>query len=565
MPLSGRDDPRWLHGLYNDFRHLLARRAYVPIARPVEDSDDPDETELTELPPSPAIMVRGNLTGSKLRGAIAFCCGTAFLLFGYDQGVLGAVIAAPAFRATFDNPNEHLEGIFAAIYDIGCAVGALLAFVTAERFGRKGSVMWGSWIMVVGAILQTTATEKIQMILSRIVTGIGNGINTCAVPIWQAESFPAHNRGALLVIQSALIALGFPVSTFMGLAASKTEPSTFAWRWPIAFQLAFLAAILVTLPFLPESPRWLLAHDKVEEATDVLARLEGKGVLVTDEKVTTKRDMVLETVRHEREVGSASWAEVFTEGKQRNLSRVLLGVGPYMMNQWSGINCLAYFLPITFERNINLDSELSLILSGVLGVQYFFVSWLPYFFIERVGRRKVLMSSAGACSFCMVMLAVMLRVGNQAQLRGDDTTRLAANWTFVAFVFLFFDVFSLGILPVSWMYSSEIMPLRTRNKGVAMGVFSHWMSNFIIVLITPAAIRNLSYRLYIIWAVFNAAFVPITYFFYPETARRSLEDLDEVFLNEKFGVTRTRSPGTRRADQKPEVNPEHEVGNKAFE
>lgn len=83
-------------------------------------------------------------------------------------------------------------------------------------------------------------------------------------------------------------------------------------------------------------------------------------------------------------------------------------------NQWSGINSLAYFLPITFERNIHLDSQLALIISGVLGVQYFLVSWLPYFFIEKAGRRMVMMLSAAGCSFCMVMITVMLEVNTLA-------------------------------------------------------------------------------------------------------------------------------------------------------
>lgn len=95
------------------------------------------------------------------------------------------------------------------------------------------------------------------------------------------------------------------------------------------------------------------------------------------------------------------------------------------------------------------------------------------------------------------------------------------------------------------MYASEIMPLRTRNKGVALGAASHWLSNFVVVFVTPQAIRSLGYRLYLIWALLNAIFVPITWLFYPETARRSLEDMDEVFLNERFGITKTRSPGTK--------------------
>ncbi|KAL8701117.1 MAG: hypothetical protein Q9201_005082 [Fulgogasparrea decipioides] len=429
------------------------------------------------------------LTGSALRGAIAAICGVAFLLFGYDQGVLGAVLGLPSFRKEFNDPDRNLEGIIAAIYDIGCFVGAIVAFLTAERFGRKGSIKWGSWIMVVGTILQTTATEKVQIIISRIITGIGNGINTVNVPIWQAESFKSSNRGAMLVIQSALIALGFPVSTFMGLASSQAEPSSFSWRWPIAFQGFFLVIILAVLPFLPESPRWLVSHDRVEEATEVFARLEGATATVTDEKIIRERDLVIASVRHEREVGEISWAEVFTEGKNRNLSRVLLGAGPYM----------------------------------------------PYLFIEKAGRRKVTMLSAAGCSFCMVMISIMLKVNT-----------LVSNWVFVAFTFLFFDIFSWGILPVSWMYASEIMPLRTRNKGVALGVGSHWLSNFVVVYVTPTAIDNLGFKLYIIWAVLNASFVPITYLFYPETARRSLEDMDEVFYQEKFGITKTRSPGSRK-------------------
>ena len=134
----------------------------------------------------------------------------------------------------------------------------------------------------------------------------------------------------MLIIQSALIAFGHPLSTFMGLASSQADPSSFAWRWPIAFQGFFLAVILGMLPFLPESPRWLVQHDRVEEATEVFARLEGKTATVNDEQIIRERDAVVASVRQERELGEASWAEVFTEGKNRNISRVLLGAGPYM-------------------------------------------------------------------------------------------------------------------------------------------------------------------------------------------------------------------------------------------
>lgn len=116
----------------------------------------------------------------------------------------------------------------------------------------------------------------------------------------------------------------------MGLASSQAEPSSFAWRWPIAFQGVFLILILVTLPFLPESPRWLAQHDRLQEAANVFARLEGKGVSIDHPSVVRQRDEVKAAVQQELLLGSASWGEVFTEGRNRNISRVLLGAGPYM-------------------------------------------------------------------------------------------------------------------------------------------------------------------------------------------------------------------------------------------
>ena len=120
----------------------------------------------------------------------------------------------------------------------------------------------------------------------------------------------------------------------MGLASSQAEPSSFAWRWPIAFQGIFLIVILATLPFLPESPRWLAQHDRLEEAAIVFARLEGKGVNAEHPSVIRQRDEVKASVQQELLLGSASWAEVFTEGRNRNISRVLLGAGPYLYLQY---------------------------------------------------------------------------------------------------------------------------------------------------------------------------------------------------------------------------------------
>ena len=116
----------------------------------------------------------------------------------------------------------------------------------------------------------------------------------------------------------------------MGLASSHAEPSSFAWRWPIAFQGVFLLIILIALPVLPESPRWLIQHDRIEDATHAIARLEGRGIGRDHPNVVQQSGEILASVQQEAASGQASWGEVFTEGKNRNISRVLLGAGPYM-------------------------------------------------------------------------------------------------------------------------------------------------------------------------------------------------------------------------------------------
>ena len=160
-------------------------------------------------------MIQTNLQGSALRAALTTCCGTAFLvgrtrsiyylllilsqLFGYNQGLFGAVIGLETFQRDFAYPGPSLVGVMASIYSLGCLFGAIAAFLTADNLGRKGSVNFGSWVVLIGTILQTSTTGKIQMIVSRLISGVGIGMITVNVPIWQAESFKSHNRGVCSV------------------------------------------------------------------------------------------------------------------------------------------------------------------------------------------------------------------------------------------------------------------------------------------------------------------------------------------------------------------------------
>lgn len=160
---------------------------------------------------------------------------------------------------------------------------------------------------------------------------------------------------------------------------------------------------------------------------------------------------------------------------------------------------------------------MSLILASAAFTQYAIFSWPPYFYIDKIGRRWTVMLSSAGCAVCMAVIAGGL-------LPGTMTGAAAA----VAFIFIYLDCFTLGILPVSWSYSAEIQPLRVRNKATAVGVFSHWLSNFVVVMVTPIGLNNIGGNYFWIWAIVCASFIPLTYFFGVETSGRTLEQVDQM-------------------------------------
>lgn len=160
---------------------------------------------------------------------------------------------------------------------------------------------------------------------------------------------------------------------------------------------------------------------------------------------------------------------------------------------------------------------MSLILASACFTQYSIFSWPAYFYIDRIGRRWTLILSSAGCAACMAIIAGCL-------LKKETAMAAAA----VTFMFLYFDFFALGILPVSWSYSSEIQPIRVRNKATAVGVFAHWMSNFVVVMVTPIGLENIGGNFIWIWAVVCAIFIPLTWFFGVETSGKSLEQIDQL-------------------------------------
>jgi MFS family permease len=208
---------------------------------------------------------------------------------------------------------------------------------TGDIFGRPRQIIIGSTFIAVGAIIQTAAYSVAQMMVGRVVAGLGTGMNTATAGVWQAETSKMRSRGKLVIIQMANCITGFSISNWLTLGFSFA-PGDVAWRFPLAFQLFFSLCIYAMCPFLPDSPRLLIRKGRYEEAYEVIAALEGHGATPDSPSVHAQFNIIKDILDREQ-MSSYSWWQLITgKGPSGVLRRMILGAWMQAMNQISGIN-----------------------------------------------------------------------------------------------------------------------------------------------------------------------------------------------------------------------------------
>ncbi|OJJ02059.1 hypothetical protein ASPVEDRAFT_132485 [Aspergillus versicolor CBS 583.65] len=482
----------------------------------------------------------GGLRGQPLVRAITLAGAIGFLLFGYDQGVLSGINTAQDFLDTFDRPSSSVLGTINAIYEIGCFAGAINVFFVGEILGRKRCMYVGAALMLAGAALQAASFGTPQMIVGRVVCGWGNGFNTAITPLWVSELSPAKSRGRLVSVEGNLIAGGVVVAYFFNIGMSYLSPyNPVQWRLPIAFQALFIVLQVFLVFFLPESPRWLAKRGRHEEALDILTQLSSKTLCDGLGEARKLKADIDRSLAFEESGGSSKFREVFTSGPLKIGRRYLLACGLQSMQQLSGINVLVYYFPHILTTDVGFEEKPSLYISAGLALTYWVFSLIPVFCLDQMTRRQPLIWGSVICSISFLLVWVLQK----------DITTVKAKASMTWF-FVFEAAFGVGWVPIPWLYSPEIMPLRHRSHCAALSTASNWIFNYMIVQITPVAISNIRWKTYMIFFVLNLVFAATIFLFYPETSGRSLEDIDDIFMgeNDKLFVVDTTGrlrPGFR--------------------
>ncbi|KEY67767.1 hypothetical protein S7711_04086 [Stachybotrys chartarum IBT 7711] len=465
------------------------------------------------------------LSGTPLLACVTLVNAASMSWFGYDQGVFSGVLISRDFKYWFPETNDSdISGIVSSCFALGAFFGAIFAFLCGDRLGRKKTIWVGVMTNFIGAVLQITSWHLPQMIVGRVINGFGMGVSSSTCPVFQAECSKPRVRGKLVVVQSLCNTAAFCLANWMNYAlASETGP--LQWRFPLGFQLLFPIIIAVALLFVPDSPRWLMLQDRHEDAIRVISRLEGKNVDRNDPAVMNEFLSIQATIEQERRETVSTMDMLRCRDKTQNLRRILLSCGTQFMQQFSGVNALGYYLPTMLQQVLGYSQMRARLLTGINGTIYLFSAFCCLLIIDRFGRRKMMMYGALTMGSCYMIVAFTLLGARQ---NPDMQVRLGEVTT--AFFFLYYFFYGTSFAKVAWVFNSEVNSLGWRTRGAAAATATNWMGGFIVTQFTKTGVDNLNWGFFLLFGCFCYAYWPVVFCLYPETSRRTLEDMDQIFI-----------------------------------
>ncbi|SCU95661.1 LANO_0E10968g1_1 [Lachancea nothofagi CBS 11611] len=452
------------------------------------------------------------LTGRPLLYFTSVFVSLGVFLFGYDQGVMSGVITGPIFKDYFDDPSRAAIGNMVSILEIGALISSLMVGRLGEKWGRRRTIRYGSFIFIVGGLIQTSALRMSHLIVGRVISGLGVGLLSTIVPIYQSEISPPHNRGKLACIEFTGNIVGYCTSVWVDYGCSFIENNT-SWRLPLFIQCVMGLGLMMGSFVIVETPRWLLNHDHDVEGLIVIADLHSDGD-VQDSRAHEEFQTIKETVLVSRLEGEKkSYSYVF----KRYRARMLIAMSSQMFAQLNGINVISYYAPMVFEQAGWVGRD-AILMTGINSIIYVLSTVPPWHLVDKWGRKPILLMGG------MVMGLSLVAISASLYINVSFTPNLV-----VIFVIIFNAFFGFSWGPIPWLYPVEIAPLSARSAMASASTATNWLCNWLVGIMTPILQEKIEWRLYLIHA--TSCFISFWCVLrvYPETAGLRLEDMGSVF------------------------------------
>ncbi|CAL1376648.1 unnamed protein product [Linum trigynum] len=464
--------------------------------------------------------------------ACAIVASTISIIFGYDTGVMsGAMIFIKEDLRINDTKVEVLAGIL----NLCALVGSLMAGRISDYIGRKYTIAMASTIFLAGSVLMGWSPNYAVLMTGRCVAGLGVGFALMIAPVYSAEVSSAKSRGFLTSLPEWGIAIGILLGYISNVACARLS-LRLGWRLMLgigAVPSLILAVAIVSK--MPESPRWLIMEGKLGEGKRILFAVsnskEEAEIRFREIKIAAGIDLEEEgeeTVDHvpKNSGGKGVWKELILRPTRAVRMILIAAVGIHFFEHMVGTEAVVLYSPRIFKSAGVTDKHKLLLATVGVGLTKFAFIVISTFLLDRVGRRRLLLVSTAGVVGALTVLGTCLTIVERE--KGEKVMwalgmSIASVYAFVAFV-------NIGLAPVTWVYSSEIFPLRLRAQGYSLGVAVNRLMNATISMTFISLYKAIT----IGGAFFMFAGVAVVawfffYFLFPETKGRSLEEMEELF------------------------------------
>lgn len=442
-------------------------------------------------------------------GFIYFFGAFGGILFGYDIGVMTGALPFLQNDWNLQN-NPSAIGWITSSLMLGAIFGGALAGQLSDRLGRRKMILISSIIFAVGSILAGIAPHNgiLFMIASRIILGLAVGAASALVPAYMSEMAPARLRGRLSGINQTMIVSGMLLSYIVAFLL-KDLPGTMAWRLMLSLAAVPALILFIGVLRLPESPRFLIKNNKIDEARKVLGYLRSDKKQI-DSEIKQIQDTSKQEVNHK-----ASWGTLLS-GKYRYL--VIAGVGVAAFQQFQGANAIFYYIPLIVETATGGAASSALMWPIIQGIILVLGSLLFLVIADKFKRRTLLTVGGTVMGLSFVLPAILnLVIPN------------ASPMMIVAFLSIYVAFYSFTWAPLTWVIVGEIFPLVIRGRASGLASSFNWIGSFMVGLLFPIMTASMAQEA--VFAIFGAICLLGVLFIrtsVPETRGRTLEEIEQI-------------------------------------